>query len=292
MRPVALPDDLDQLEGLFAACVLADGHAPIGEHKYLSLLGDVEGSSLAFVDEVERTVVSYLHLAENADEGGWTFEAAVHPSHRTEQRLIALAEVALAETRARGGTSLRTWIYNATWPESLAALGFRPERELRQLRVRLPLDAPVYPTGIRRKTFRPGQDDEAWLAVNNAAFSGHPENGSWTRRILADRQDQPWWDPEGVVMAWEDGNLVGFCWTKDHGDGIGEIYVIAVHPDHRRHGMGRSLTLDGLDVLAGKGCVSGMLYVDAANAIASRLYESLGFTLHHIDQSMIAAVEG
>ena len=287
MRPVRLPEDLAVIDDLLAACRLADGHAAVGEHKYLSLLSG-SGAKAAFVEEEDERVVSYLHLSENADAGGWTFESAVHPGFRTVDRLQAVVEQAIEEATERGGVTLRTWIYNATWPASLAALGFHADRELRQLRIRLPVPEPEYPPQIRIAPFRPGIDEAAWLAVNNEAFAGHPENGSWTPEILADRQAQAWWDPAGVLMAWDDSALVGFCWTKDHGDGVGEIYIIAVRPDAQRMGLGRALTLGGLGYLSGRGCWEGMLYVDAANSSAVELYDSMGFILHHVDQSMIA----
>ena len=47
------------------------------------------------------------------------------------------------------------------------------------MRVGLPLAATVR-TGppIEVRPFRPGQDDQAWLATNNRAFAGHPEQGN------------------------------------------------------------------------------------------------------------------
>ncbi len=291
MRLVRTPDDLDELEVLFAACTLADGHRPIGEHKYLSLISEEAGTGLSYVRETSGVIVSYLHLSENRTVGGWTFESAVHPSYRTEDHLIDLAQTAIREARNRGGTTLRTWVFNATWPSSLGVLGFEPERELRQLRVRLPLGSPAYPDDVTLRTFREGEDEDIWLTVNNAAFEGHPENGSWDRTILRDRMSQPWWEPEGMIMAWHGEDLIGFCWTKDHGDGVGEIYIIAVLSSVRRVGIGRALTLDGLASLSARGCSTGMLYVDASNEAALNLYESMGFTLHHIDQSMLARLD-
>lgn len=278
------------LHDLFAACQLADGHAPVGEHTYLSLLSGETESSLAFVEEGDDGIIGYLHLLADRSDDGWTFETAVHPAHRTDERLTHHAETAMEVARARGGATLRAWLYGATWPTSLAALGFRPERELRQMRVLLPLAPPEYPPQLTITSFEEGRDEQEWLTLNNAAFAGHPENGSWDLEILSDRQAQPWWDPEGVVMAREAGRLVGFCWTKDHGDGLGEIYIIAVDPEQRRRGLGRALTLDGLARLHQRGCGRGMLYVDAANRGALALYESLGFTLHHVDVAMIVQV--
>jgi mycothiol synthase len=71
---------------------------------------------------------------------------------------------------------------------------------------------------------------------------------------------------------------------------LGEIYVIASHPDFHGLGLGKALTLAGLDHLARKGIGTGMLYVDADNAPAVGLYEHIGFTIHHDDRAFVGDV--
>ncbi|MBB2909228.1 mycothiol synthase [Streptosporangium becharense] len=90
--------------------------------------------------------------------------------------------------------------------------------------------------------------------------------------------------------AGADGDrLAGFHWTKVHGDGehahepIGEVYVVGVDPAEQGGGLGRSLTLAGLDHLRSRGLAQVMLYVDESNTAAIRLYEGLGFTRWDID---------
>ena len=89
--------------------------------------------------------------------------------------------------------------------------------------------------------------------------------------------------------------MVGFCWTKLHEDThplVGEIYVIGVDPDHAGRGLGRELTLAGLDHLHRvRGAEVGMLYVEHDNEPARRLYESLGFEVHQVDRRYVGTIE-
>ena len=176
--------------------------------------------------------------------------------------------------------------------EVARAAGLELTRTLLQLRRPLPVPpadrgtAPTDPVVVR--SFRPGDDDDGWLEVNNRAFAWHPEQSGWTKENLAEREAEPWFRADGFLIheraapAGPEG-IDGFCWTKihaDHDPPLGEIYVIGVDPDAHGQGLGRALTLAGLDWLAGQGLTVGMLYVEADNDSAVHLYRDLGFTEH------------
>jgi mycothiol synthase len=200
---------------------------------------------------------------------------------------------ALHEVAAAGGGPVQVWVTEPTADDDdvLASVGFVPSRDLFELRVPLPLDET---TDLAWRPFEPGRDDEAWLAVNNRAFDWHPEQGGWTLPMLRERLAEPWFDPAGFLVHERDGRLAGFCWTKvhdDHDPPLGEIYVIAIDPDFAGAGLGRALTVAGLDWLHRARAVStGMLYVDGSNTRAVALYDKLGFRRHHLDRAYAGEV--
>lgn len=160
-----------------------------------------------------------------------------------------------------------------------------PHRRLLNMRRPLPLDSVIDApsTEVPVRPFVIGTDEAAWLQVNNAAFSWHGEQGDWSLATLRTRMSEMWFDPAGFLLHERDGRLAAFCWTKVHENGIGEIHVIAVHPDFHGLGLGRALTITGLRHLADTGSTTAMLYVEADNTTAVGLYKSLGFQITHTD---------
>lgn len=286
-RPVLRPEDVDRLHSLFELAERADGHRPIGEHKYLDLLHAEPDIETGLVGEIGGEVVAYVALAPRAD-GTWTMELVVHPLHRRPQVLRWVIDGGVARVRSGGGRQVRVWAFQRHVVEALIDSGFTVERELLQMTsVLTRLEEPVFAPDVALRPFRTGVDEEPWLSVNNTAFSDHPENGAWTRSILEDRARQPWFDPEGFLLAWRFETLLGFCWTKLHDERTGEIYVIAVHPAAQHAGLGKALVLSGLRHIQRRGCREAVLYVDRNNHPAVSLYDRLGFSLDHVDRSFV-----
>ena len=177
------------------------------------------------------------------------------------------------------GEEIQLWIEDAqaTDAELIESTGFVPYRDLLQLRCLLPAG----PSTITTRSFRVGVDDEAFLSVNRRAFAWHPEQGDLDNKGFAKLQEEAWFNPNGFLLYEVDSQLAGFCWTKihlDHSPALGEIYAIAINPDFHGKGLGRPMTLAGLDYLSSKGINTGMLYVEADNAPALHIYKKIGFS--------------
>ena len=85
------------------------------------------------------------------------------------------------------------------------------------MRVPLPLADPArWPDGTTVRTFACGEDEAAWLAVNNRAFAGHPEQGGWTVDMLRAPRGGALVRPDGFLLAFDDDGLAGFNWMKVH----------------------------------------------------------------------------
>jgi mycothiol synthase len=279
---------------LVDAATEVDGVRPLSEHVWLHvrLGGEGEDRHLLLRDASDdELVVGYAHLDPTDVVAGSAVEIVVHPAHRGHgygRRLVQAAAAAAPDDR------LRLWAHgDHPAARALAAgTGFVEGRRLEQWRRSLfsPLPAPELPDGVTLRAFRPGEDDEAWLAVNARAFADHPEQGSWTARDLHARAGESWFDPAGFLLAESGGRLVGFHWTKIHGtpqhghhdghahDPIGEVYVVGVDPSAQGRGLGRALTLAGLVWLRSRGLAQAMLYVESDNTAARATYAGLGFT--------------
>jgi mycothiol synthase len=213
----------------------------------------------------------------------------------------------LAHVAEWGGGEVALWRAGAMPDDDRAArgAGLDADRDLYQMRVAVPL-APAargrehgFPDPVVTRAFVPGRDDDTWLAVNNAAFAGHVEQGGWTRATLQERMREPWFDPSWFLLAVEqrDGGerLLGFNWLRRHPasstePAMGEIYAIGVAPDEHGRGLGRALAVAGLEIVAAAGIDTGMLYVAATNDPALALYRSLGFTVTRTDRAYVAHV--
>jgi mycothiol synthase len=255
----------------------ATGERPLNDHSWLALH---EPSDTGYLAVTVRSGSGIEGLAQiSATNSGGMLEVATESDDETVVR--DLVETAVDAFRRVGGGHLTWWTDRTALAISDLAveLGLVNARHLYEMRAELPLGEHAT---ITTRGFR-SSDVQGWLKVNNQAFAAHPEQGGWTAEMLASRMAEEWFDPDGLRIHEDRHKLIAFCWTKvDRGGdpATGEIYVIAVDPAYHGRGLGRQLTLAGLDWIAARGIELATLFVDGDNSAGMHLYDRLGFTIH------------
>jgi mycothiol synthase len=268
-------EQADDVRRLASSTAATDGAVPLNEAALLQLRHD-RPNIVHLRVLLDHGLAGYAQL----ENGPHSSVGQLFVAPRFRRRGIGGQLV--AALRARADHPLQVWaVGNSAAAQALAAqTGLVARRELlimkRDLGDDLPESEPS--AGITIRTFRPGQDENAWLAVNAAAFADHPEQGSITRDDLDDRMAEPWFDPAGFFVATAGEQLLGFHWTKQHQDHLGEVYVLGVAPDAAGRGLGKALLLTGLRHLRERGNTTVELYVEADNPAAVGLYRAYGFT--------------
>ncbi|WP_434993409.1 mycothiol synthase [Arthrobacter sp. Ld5] len=297
-------DVVEEIRSLAASAAEADGNPPLSEQTLLTLRAHDAGDRLlvftARTSEAPDSELAGVAVVTRGSEDGAVLELVVRPDCRGEGAGTALIEAVLAE----GITGLRGWSHgNHSAAADLAErFGYAPVRELWRMRLtRAAVTETVpplrLPDGVVVRPFVRGQDEAAWLAANAAAFAHHPEQGATTRADLEARMAEDWFDAEGFLLAVRESDdaLLGFHWTKVHPatgghPAIGEVYVVGVTPESQGMGLGKALTIAGVEHLHGRGLQAIMLYVDADNTAAVALYRRLGFTRWDVDVMYAAKV--
>ena len=273
---------------LISAATEHDGIPPIAEHIVLHLRHGGDKADRHLIIEEKNKIIGYAHIDMTDAVAGSSAELVIHPLHRGQGLGRSLLEEICSIT------SPRLWSHGdlASARQLAQDNGLKRVRTVIQMRRSLNQHLPDLQGDFGLRSFLPGLDDEAWLALNNRCFKDHPEQGDWTLANLRQRMMEEWFDPRGFLLATKEERLVAFCWTKIHGahnhshdggdehghDPIGEIYAMGVDPDFASQGFGRAITIAGLAHLRRKGLMSAMLYVDADNLSALRLYTDLGFS--------------
>jgi mycothiol synthase len=304
-RTALAAEEQRQVRELVTAASEFDEVAPVGE-QVLRELAHSRTEHLLFTGphpsgdgEASEVVVGYLNLSSSRQGAPGVAELVVHPQARRRGIGAGMVCAALSKTAGRE----RFWAHGTLPPAqaTASALGLVPVRELIQMRRSLNgVTEPTVPDGVRIRTYANSADDAEVLRVNNAAFAWHPEQGGWTAADFAGRRGEPWFDPEGFFLAFDEQTdiLLGFHWTKVHPDepGLGEVYVLGVDPSAQGRGLGGLLTSVGIAFLArhlaGVAEPRVMLYVESDNTAALRAYRRLGFTQYRIDTAYAAVTSG
>jgi len=267
MTPNDLPvPSTPDLAGLIARARAADGQRPFSDQALVDVRTGVRrvlvvGSATAILAPGEA-------------------EFVVEPALRRAGAGAAMLERLLVETSG----NLLVWAHgDHPAARALAAsYGLVAVRTL--LKLRAPVPSRTQP-GFDR--FRPGIDEDAWVALNASIFSHHAEQGAVSRADLEELTREEWFAAEDFIVARAGEHLIGYCWLKIESDSgghaSGEIYVIGVDRGRQGTGLGRALMAAGYARLAARGVSHVSLYVEGDNLAALALYRSLGFVNHSVD---------
>jgi mycothiol synthase len=274
VAPKLSEDEINGVLQLMADAEAVDHMKALNEAAVLRLRRRHPTTQHLLVSEGED-LLGYAQLESGTE---WSAgQLVVSPDHRRR----GIGSLLLQRLIMESSSPLRVWAMGDTpAARALAATaGMVPRRELlimeRQLDDEVP--EPVMPPGVQIRTFVPGQDEQEWLRVNAAAFADHPEQALIDSDDLADRMAESWFDPNGFFVATINDTMVGFHWTKQHQDQLGEVYVLGIAPSAAGGGLGKALLLTGLRSLQERGSTRVELYVEADNRAAVELYLSYGF---------------
>ncbi|MFN8522950.1 MAG: mycothiol synthase [Chloroflexota bacterium] len=278
--------DREAVDALIHGAAHADGVMPTAEHKYLSLRsGAARARGLLLWQH--GILAAYAQLL--VSDGELTAELVTRPEHRRRGLARQLVAQIGKHAVAQRFDHVNVWAYGDLGPSQrvAAAYGLTPIRTLLQLEMSLETALPLANAAeYRIRSFRPGEDDEQWLALHNEVFRDHPENGKWEEADLQARLREPWFHAADFIVAERHGRMVGFNWTKrvPHSPTHrpeGEIYIIGVAESERGRGLGKALAVLGLEHMRHHGMKVAILYVEADNAPALALYRHLGFVVRH-----------
>lgn len=289
LAPSETADELSRLRKLADRGVAADQNEPFGDQTWVEL--NAGNAWLITAGEAEMTGASAIIIPSDAQQPVLV-ELVVDPDARGEGlgRALVDATTDIVTQQAAEGQTITAWSHgDHPAARHLAAhAGLEPVRVL--YRMALEIDRESFgdaniPAGYSIRTFVPGDDDADWLELNATAFADHPEQGQLTQADLDARKAEDWFDPAGFFIAEDEkGVPVGFHWTKTPvGSAAGEVYAVGVHPETQGTGLGKALTVHGMNYLAASGLEKIVLYVDDENRPAVNLYTSLGFGVENTD---------
>lgn len=284
-------------EQILQAAEAADGFAPLSEQFVAGLSDQRVGQQqvLAFLDD------ELVGLAGVDDDNA---EMVIAPKHRGQGYGTCLYE----HLQQVVGAGLQVWAHG----QLPAARTIAEKHQLQIVRHLLVMsltgaglqksaEPGAAPAGFVAADYTESVDcfgadhvENSWVEANNQAFSWHPEQGGWDRDRLHRAMDAEWFDPQDVILLWDNDAavgvdkhpaLAGFHWTKWHGaaedsaEAVGEVYVIGLASAYQGRGLSGHLLRLGIKQMVNKGATEVILYVEKDNESAVRVYEKSGFDI-------------
>jgi len=296
IAPCFRPDDLASLRALARDPSLAHEFEPLQtDEGFDDLMGDpFVPPELRWIAFVGGTPVGFAFSFLAPTHDGSFAMARIGVIERARRQgvgtaLLAATGAAIEPMRERLGLrelSISAWEPNRAAAAFAAEHGFQHARDFwRMERPRGPVALPTWPGGVNARPF--DGSERSLLDFNRSYNLAFAEHYHYVRSSVEDTRallSKSTFRPEGLALAYRDGECVGFCRNARFGD-PGEVALIGVVPDARGIGLGRALLRWGVSWLQNTEANPIYLMVDGENESALSLYRSEGFALartrHH-----------
>jgi mycothiol synthase len=280
------PSDLESLRALISEPELAR------EFEVLQGAGALEGS---LADPFLIPEAHHLAIAEGKVVGFG--EAFVPPAAHGR---FAMLRVGVSERLRRRGVGSRllartrevveratpdlTEVCVSAWLPAEAAAAFAARHGFRRVRSYWLMErpqgdtlAPAWPGGIERRLY---DGSESMLHDMNRAYrDSFARHYHFIQTTVEDTRaffSRPNFRPDGLLMAYRDGECVGFC-RCELIQQRGEVALLGTTTDARGIGLGRALLRWGVEWIERERAARTTLLVDGENEGALSLYRSEGF---------------
>ena len=281
-------DDAPAVAALIAACERADTGA--SRMTTEELLGDWRGLDLA--DEAVLVVSDDGSIVASADVLNRVYVNVsvygfVHPEHRGRglgRWLVEWGEAWTRDRMERAPAEARVVVQhfvnavNEPARRLLEEMGYAAVRGTYTMTIELygPPPAPVWPDGVRVRTFAPGQDERAAFAAREEAFADTWGRPPGTFEDFSAGIGGEGCDPTLWFLVEEGTELVGQVQCRSFGE-RGWISGMGVRRPWRRRGIALALLHHAFAELARRGVREVGLSVDAESLTgAPRLYLRAG----------------
>ena len=225
---------------------------------------------------VDLSVWGLFYLVSPSEEGGELEQEILSWACSKASHISRGKSVTLRCRRVREDNCKRIF--------SLEQQGFRRENDRQGLRMvrrlDVPLDKPLIPQGFKIRHLSDQDEIEAYVALVNSAIPGATSVETHQRWI-----ETPEYIPElNLIAVADDGTFAAFC--QSYYDPLelarstrreGWTDPIGTAPAYRKKGLARSIVLEALWRLKGRGIEDAVLGVAGSNKVAQNLYESIGY---------------